>query len=87
MGSTKILTMAMAPFLFILVGLPCEFAVVPGVYIFLSTFSAAHPSKNLNLFLTSYYYVKVIVELEKNTNKEFRCLMVFIMRPSNNLKF
>ena len=27
--------------------------------------------KDLNLFLTLYYYGKVYVELEKNTNKEF----------------
>ena len=34
---TKILTLAIAPFLLILVGVICEFAIVPGVYIFLST--------------------------------------------------
>ena len=33
---TKILTLAIAPFLFILVGVVCEFAIVPGVYILLS---------------------------------------------------
>ena len=33
---TKILTLATAPFLFILVGVICEFAIVPGVYILLS---------------------------------------------------
>ena len=32
----KILTLAIAPFLFILVGVVCEFAIVPGVYILLS---------------------------------------------------
>ena len=30
---TKILTLAVAPFLFILVGVICEFAIVPVVYI------------------------------------------------------
>ena len=33
--STKILTLAIAPFLFIFVGIICEFAMVPGVYILL----------------------------------------------------
>ena len=31
--STKILTLAITPFLFLLVGVLCEFAMVPGVYI------------------------------------------------------
>ena len=35
--STKILTLAIAPFLFILVDVLCEFAMVPGVYILLSS--------------------------------------------------
>ena len=34
--SNKILTLAIAPFLFIFVGVICEFAMVPGVYILLS---------------------------------------------------
>ena len=34
--STKTLTMAIATFLFILVCVLCEFAMVPGVYILLS---------------------------------------------------
>ena len=33
---TKILTLAIAPFLFILTGVICEFAIVAGVYILLS---------------------------------------------------
>ena len=33
---TTILTLAIAPFLFILVGVICEFLIVPGVYILLS---------------------------------------------------
>ena len=35
--STKILTLAIAPFLFILFGVLCEFAMVPGVYILLTS--------------------------------------------------
>ena len=34
--STKTLNFAIAPFLFILVGVLCEFAMVPGLYILLS---------------------------------------------------
>ena len=34
---TKILSLAIASFLFILVGVLCEFAMVPGVYILLSS--------------------------------------------------
>ena len=34
--STKIFTLAIAPFLFILVDVLCEFAMVSGVYILLS---------------------------------------------------
>ena len=35
--STKILTLAIAPFLFILIGILCEFAIVSGVYTLLSS--------------------------------------------------
>ena len=35
-STTKILTLVIAPFLFILVGILFEFAMVPGVYILLS---------------------------------------------------
>ena len=45
--------------------------------------------KDLNLCLPLYYYAKVSVELEKNTNKEFNCVMlkVLVIRRSNTLKF
>ena len=43
--------------------------------------------KDLNLCLTSYDYVKVIDELEKNTNKKFSCVMVFIIRRSSTFQF
>ena len=33
---TKILTLTIAPFLFVLVGVVCEFAIVPVAYILLS---------------------------------------------------
>ena len=64
--STKILVLAIAPFLFILVGVLCEFAMVPGVYILLSphenevqytsgghlcTHTGAHPSKRFKTFV------------------------------------
>ena len=60
--STKILTSAMAPFL--LVGLLCEFAMVPGVYILLSL-------KEDKMHFSSWFVIillcqKVIAELKKN---------------------
>ena len=81
---TKILTLAIAPFLFILVGVVCEFAIVPGVYILLSpqeegyrkTNSAAHLSK-----------IGLLLNWKKNTKKEFRCVMMFVKRPRDTLKF
>ena len=41
--------------------------------------------KIFKLCMTSCYYAKVVVELEKN--KEFSCVMVLIVRPSSILKF
>ena len=73
--------MSIAPFLFILVGILCEFAMLPGVYILLtpqeeevnsstwghrSTHSEIHSWKKFKLFLPLFYYAKVIVELEKH---------------------
>ena len=99
--STKILTLAIALFLFILVEssvnlLWCQvctfyfphrkkrYTIVPrGIDVHIQ--QQIH-QKDLNLCPTSYYYAKVIVELEKNTNKEFSCVMVFIMTPSSTLK-
>ena len=72
--STKTLTLEIAPFLFILVGVLCEFTMVPGVYILLSP-----PKKEVHYilpegtdvriqedihqkdisYLTSYDYAKV----------------------------
>ena len=84
-SSTKISTLTTAPFLFISVGAlsVCEFAMVPGVYIFLCpqeknvllfpTHSAAQSSKRFKP-LPLYYYGKVIDELEKNTNNELNCV-------------
>ena len=82
--SAKILTFAIATFLFILVGIPCEFVMVPGVYILLPPqevevhsscwvhrciHSAAHSSKRFKLCLPLHYYAKVLVELEKKYRK------------------
>ena len=72
--STKILTLAIAAHLFILVGVICECAMVLGVYILLSPpipegtdvhiLQHIH-QKELNLCLLLYYYGKVIAEIEK----------------------
>ena len=98
--STKILTLATAPLLFILVGVHCEFAMVPGVYILLfpqeeevqffswrhrCAHSAAHSSKNLCLPL--YYYGKIAVKLEKTQTKSSTVFMVLIIWPNSTLEF
>ena len=97
--STKILTLAIAPFLFIFISIICEFTMVPGRYILLSsqkeevhysfwghrcTHSVAYSTKRFKSLL---HHVKVVVEMEKNTNKKFSCFMVLILRPSSTLKF
>ena len=81
--STKILTLAIIPFLLILVGLLCEFDMVPGAYILLSpqeeevrysswgqrcTHSAVHSSKRFKPCLTSYGYAKIIDEKKQIKN-------------------
>ena len=44
--------------------------------------------KHSSLLLTFYDYAKVIVELEKKqANKEFGCVMVFIIRQSRTFQF
>ena len=82
--STKILTLAIAPFLFIFVGIICEFAMVPGVYILLSpaeeevhysserhrsAHSAAYSSERFKPLFTSCYYAKGVVESEKTQTR------------------
>ena len=94
--------MAIAPFLFILVDVLCEFAMVPGVYILLSpqkeevhysswgqrcTHSAAHSSKRFKPLSDMIWLWQGYWWIWKNTNKEFSCVMVFIMRPSNTFTF
>ena len=90
LSSTKILTLAITPFLFILVVQSvCEFALVPGVYILLSPrkktctllpedtdvhIQQHNHQKDLSPCLSLYCFGKVIVELEKNTSKEFKCV-------------
>ena len=88
---TKILTLAVAPFLFILVGVVFEFAVVPDVYILLLR-KKRHTTLlflrvQIEKFSSTFIKDKVVVELEKNTNKEFICVMVFIKRLRDTLKF
>ena len=77
---TIILTLAIVPFLFILVGVLCEFAMVPGVYILLfpqEEMNTLLPEdtdvhiqqdicqKDLNLCLPLSYSGKVFIDLEK----------------------
>ena len=82
--SNKILTLAIAPFLFILAGVLCEFAMVPVVYILLSHQEEEYTifpmgtdvhiqqhihQEDLNLCLTLHYSAKVIFDLEKKTTR------------------
>ena len=69
---TKILTLAIAPFLFILVGIICEFAIVIGVYI---------------LFSSQEEKVHYKILPEGTDVKIQQHIMVFIMRPRGTLKF
>ena len=78
--STKILTLAIAPFLFISVDVLCKFAMVPGEYILLFpqeeavhrfTHSAAHSSKRFKPLSTIILLCQGYCRIGKNTNKEF----------------
>ena len=95
--STKILTLAIAPFLFVFVGVNCEFAILPGVYILLS------PQEEEVLILPKIYrhrcthlathsskrfkplftlcYYAKVVVKLEKTNKKLSCVIVLIMRP------
>ena len=86
-SSTKILTLATALVLLILVSVLSvyEFAVVPRLYILLSPqeeevhrrvvqIQQHLHQKDLKLCIPLYHYGKVIAELEKNTNKELNCV-------------
>ena len=100
---TNILTLAIAPFLFFLVSVICEFAMVPGVYILLSpqeeevhysswaghkcTHSAVHSSKKIKSLSDIMLLCQSCCWIGKNTNKEFSCFLVFIMKLTSNLKF
>ena len=84
--STKILTLATSPILFILVGvLSVKFAMVPGVYILLCPQEEEHQNhqKDLNP-LSLHYYGKVTVELKKksDTKKKLNC----VYGPCNLIK-
>ena len=100
--STKILTLAVAPFLFILVGVIFEFAMMPDVYILWSpqeeevhysywghkfTHSATHSSKRFKPLSDIMLLSQGCCWIEKNTSKEFSCVMVFRMKSSSFLKF
>ena len=91
---TKILTLAKPPLLLILVGVYCEFAMVPGVYIYCplkKKRSNFYPEgtdvhiqqyihqKDLNLYLPLYYYGQVIVELDKAETLKSTAFMVLII--------
>ena len=78
--STKILTLAITPFLFIFVEVLCKFLnfILPfgrrGTLFFLRAQMYIHiqqyiHQKDLNPCLTSYYYAKVIDELEKTKTR------------------
>ena len=91
-SSTKILPLATAPFLFILVGVLClsvnflwcqecrfYFPLTKKWCALLPEGTDIHiqqhiHQKDLNLCLPLHYQGNVIVELEKNTNKEFNCV-------------
>ena len=91
--SLKFLLLAIAPFLFILIGVLCEFAMVSGVYILLSpqekevhysswgnrcTHSAAYSSKRFKPLFDIMWLCQGYWWIGKNTSKEFSCVMVFI---------
>ena len=95
--------MAIAPFLFILVGILCEFAMVPAVCILLCpqeekvhysswghrcTYLAAHSSKRFKPLSDIIWLCQGYWWIGKNTNKvQFTCVMVFIMRPNSTFIF
>ena len=72
---TKSLTLAIAPSLFVLVGLICESAIVPGVYILLSpqeeevqyNILPEGTDVQIHLYISQSTFIKdrVIAELEK----------------------
>ena len=85
--STKILTLTIAPFLFLLVGAKCVHFIVPsggrGTLFFLSaemyTFSSMFIKKILtdSDFCLAYDYAKVIDELEKTQTRNSAVLGVY----------
>ena len=94
--------MAIASFLFILIGILWELAKVPGAYVLLSpqeeevhtsswkhrcTHSAAHSLKRFKSLSAIILLCQCYCWIRKNTNKEFNCVVVFIIRPSTTLKF
>ena len=82
----SLISIAVAPSLFTLVGVLCKFAIVPDVYILLSPqeeevhYLAAYSSK---IFKSLFGFMLQ----RKNTNKKFSNAMTFIMKRSSFLKF
>ena len=88
----KILTLAIAPILFILVGIIYESAIVSGVYILLSPQEEeVHYTilpEGTNVKIQQHIYQRLgCCWIGKNTNKEFSYVTVFMMRPRGTLKF
>ena len=52
-----------------------------------STHSAVYSPKRFKHFSTLIYYCAKVIVNCKNTNKEFNCAMVLIIRPCSTLKF
>ena len=91
--STKILTLVIALFLFILVGVLYEFAMGPGIYVLLSpqeqelhssscghtcTHSAAHSSKRYEPLSGITLLCQGYCWIGKDANKESTCVMLMI---------
>ena len=98
-SDTKILTLAIAPFLLLFVGIIFEFAMVLGVYILLSPQEEEGHSSSwehiqlhiINRKDLSFYYIMLLHPsccwIGKNINKKFNCVMVLMVRPSSTLIF
>ena len=98
--STRILTLAIAPFLFISVGILCEFAMALDVYILLTLRkkgahffmrdrcknSAAYSSKRFKPLSAIILLWQGYFWVKKNT-KEFHCDMMLIIRLTSTLQY
>ena len=95
---TKILTLAMSPFLFALVGVLSEFAMVPGVYLLLSPqeeeeecifFLRAQMYTFSSTFIkkieTFFYYYIIMARLLVNWKKQTRNSTLFMVQLSDQV--